>query len=73
MADTGFDYAAKNNLLRTNPVHGEQEAKLMLEEAFSMDHTHEESVEQSQRLVAEDTWAHLKTIFLHTPSNLPKQ
>lgn len=72
MADSGFDYAAKNNLLRTNHIHGEQEAKLMLEEGFSMDQTQEESVEQSQNLVVEDTWVHLKTFFLHTLLKLAK-
>lgn len=44
----------------------------MLEEGFSMDQTQEESVEQSQNLVVEDTWVHLKTFFLHTLLKLAK-
>ena len=35
MADNAFEYASKNNLIRTNEIHGESEAKLVLEDAFS--------------------------------------
>ncbi|CAL1135200.1 unnamed protein product, partial [Cladocopium goreaui] len=52
MADNGFEYASRHNLLRTSQIHGEQEAKLLLDEAFSFDETHEQSTEQSQRVQA---------------------
>ncbi|CAL1132198.1 unnamed protein product [Cladocopium goreaui] len=54
MADNGFEYASRHNLLRTSQIHGEQEAKLLLDEAFSFDETHEQSTEQSQRMEIED-------------------
>ena len=56
MADNGFEYAGRHNLLRTSQIHGEQEAKLLLDEAFSFDETHEESTEQTQRMEVEESW-----------------
>ena len=56
MADNGFEYASRHNLLRTSQIHGEQEAKLLLDEAFSFDETHEQSTEQSQRMEIEESW-----------------
>jgi len=56
MADNGFEYASRHNLLRTSQIHGEQEAKLLLDEAFSFDETHEQSTEQSQRMEVEESW-----------------
>ena len=34
--DSAFEWAAKNNLLRTSPIHGEDEAKLVLGDSFAM-------------------------------------
>lgn len=56
MADNAFEFAAKNNLLRQNQVHGEQEAKLLLEEGFSLDFVQEEIVEQHQHMEVEESW-----------------
>ena len=56
MADNGFDYASRHNMLRTSQIHGEQEAKLLLDEAFSFDETHEQSTEQSQTMEIEESW-----------------
>lgn len=53
MADAGFEYASKNNLLRTSTIHGEQEAKLLLEDGFSLDQEQSESIEQSQNMEVE--------------------
>lgn len=55
MADAAFDYAGKHNLLRTSPIHGEQEAKLVLEDGFSYDYVEEEAVEQSSKMEVEET------------------
>ena len=35
MADSGFEWATRHNLTRTSAIHGEQEAKLVLEDGFS--------------------------------------
>ena len=37
MADNSFQWAAARNLVRTNPVHQCEEAKLVLEEYFEND------------------------------------
>ncbi|CAL1151298.1 unnamed protein product [Cladocopium goreaui] len=42
MADSSFEWASKQNLIRTNPMHGEQEAKLILEDGFTYDHVQDE-------------------------------
>ena len=54
MIDSSFAWAAKNNLLRTSEVHGEQEAKLLLEEGFCFDEVEGERTEQRLSLEMED-------------------
>lgn len=54
MVDSAFAWAAKNNLLRTSEVHGEQEAKLLLEEGFCFDEVEGERTEQRLSLEMED-------------------
>ena len=57
MADNGFEYTGRHNLLGTSQIHGEQGAKLLLDEAFSFDETHEESGEEkTQRMEVEESW-----------------
>ena len=34
MVESSWRWAASRNLIRKNPVHGEEEAKLVLEESF---------------------------------------
>jgi|OrbCmetagenome_4_1107370.scaffolds.fasta_scaffold126008_1 hypothetical protein len=53
MVDSAFAWAAKNNLLRTSEVHGEQEAKLLLEEGFCFDEVEGEKTEQRLSLEME--------------------
>lgn len=36
MVDNAFEWAKSKGLLRTNPVHGEIEAKLVLSESFEI-------------------------------------
>ena len=55
MADNAFDWAAKNNFLRMNEVHGEQEAKLILEDGFSYEQTEKEETLQTARMEVEDS------------------
>ena len=54
MADAAFDWAAKNQLVRTNEVHQEQEAKLILEDGFSFDQVEGDKMEQKSRVEVED-------------------
>ena len=35
MVDTAWDFAARNNVLRTSEIHGEEEANLVLQDSFS--------------------------------------
>lgn len=57
MIDTAWAYAAKNNLLRVSPIHGEEEAKLILGENFSF--TKETGASSSREITmeVEETWA----------------
>ena len=55
MADNAFDWAAKNNFLRMNEIHGEQEAKLILEDGFSYEQTEKEETLQTARMEVEDS------------------
>ena len=55
MADTSFEWASKQNLTRTNLMHGEQEAKLILEDGFTYDHVQEEVIEQSSSMTVEES------------------
>ena len=54
MADNGFEWATRHNLVRTSPVHGEQEAKLVLEDGFSFNTVEGETTQQSTRLEVEE-------------------
>jgi hypothetical protein len=54
MTDTAWAWAAKHNQLRTNPIHGEEEAKLVLEDGFSYDEVEGERTEQRVTMDVED-------------------
>ena len=54
MADTGFEWATRHNLVRMSPIHGEQEAKLVLEDGFSFNTVEGETTQQSSRLEVEE-------------------
>lgn len=50
MCDTAFEYAARHGLTRTNEIHGEQEAKLVLSEGFNWEEEDLEVRQSCQRL-----------------------
>ena len=54
MADHAFEWAAKNHLVRQNPIHGEEEANIVLDENFIMEEEEGESYEQNGQLTVED-------------------
>jgi len=54
MADNAFEWASKQNLVRTNEVHQEQEAKLILEEGFSYEEVDKEETTTSTQITVED-------------------
>lgn len=70
MADSSFEWASKQNLIRTNPMHGEQEAKLILEDGFTYDHVQDEVVEQSSSMTVEDQHGNFLSDELPTGSGL---
>lgn len=55
MADNAFDWAAKQNFLRMNEIHGEQEAKLILTDGFTYEQTEKEETLQTARMEVEDS------------------
>lgn len=54
MVDTAFDWAAKNSLIRTSQIHGEEEAKLILGDNFSMKEEEGEEHSQTMNLTCEE-------------------
>jgi len=56
MADNAFEWASKQNLVRTNEVHQEQEAKLILEEGFSYEEVDKEETTTSTSITVEDSF-----------------
>ena len=50
MCDTAFEYAGRHGLIRTNEIHGEQEAKLVLSEGFNYEEEDLEVRQSCQRL-----------------------
>lgn len=58
MADSAFVWAAARNLVRLNSMHGEEEARLVLDESFTM--KEEEGVARTQqvRMDVEEFWQH---------------
>ena len=55
MADTAFDWASRHSLVRTSEIHGEQEAKLVLEESFHHEQLEGEQSESKTTVLAEET------------------
>lgn len=47
MIENSFSHAKAKGLWRRNPVHGEEEAKLVLDDTFNKKNTHGEREEQS--------------------------
>ena len=54
MADTAFDWASRHSLVRTSEIHGEQEAKLVLE-SFHHEQLEGEQSESKTTVLAEET------------------
>ena len=54
MIDRSFSWAESRKLTRTNPVHGEEEAKLILEENFAHEDEHGEMERQQGSADLED-------------------
>lgn len=53
--DNAFEWASKQNLVRTNEVHQEQEAKLVLEDGFSYERVDKEETLTSTNIELEDS------------------
>lgn len=54
MVEHAWEFAARNQLLRVNEVHGEEEAKLVIEDAFSFDRSENERTVQTMNMSIED-------------------
>lgn len=55
MIEASWKWAASRNLLRKNPVHGEEEAKLVLAETFANEKENGEMMEWEGQAECEDT------------------
>ena len=53
-----WEFAARNQLLRDNEVHGEEEAKLVIENAFSFDRSENERMVQTMNMSIEEPHQH---------------
>ena len=53
-----WEFAARNQLLRVNEVHGEEEAKLVIEDAFSFDRSENERTVQTMNMSIEEPHQH---------------
>ena len=56
MADNAFEYASKHNLIRTNEIHQEQEAKLILEDGFSHEQVEGEETTSKTNMLVDDSF-----------------
>lgn len=62
MADNAFEWAGARGLLRVNPMHQEQEAKLVVGETFQM--REEQGTARTQQ-VRMDVEASCQQVFVH--------
>ena len=58
MIDNAFAWAEQRKLVRTNSVHGEEEARLVLMDEFDVTREHGHQAEQSGVIELEDPWLH---------------
>lgn len=56
MADKAFDWAASKKLLRDNEIHGEQEARLVLEDSFAFKEREGERAEETSSIRVNVPW-----------------
>ena len=71
--DSGFAWAAKNNLVRVNPIHGEEEACLILGDTWQMEEANEDVRAKHTSMVVEDWSDHNVEYELLGPGRLPFQ
>ena len=55
MIDSSFAWASKHGLVRTNDMHGEEEARLILDDSFSTCEHEGERSEQTMTLTTEES------------------
>lgn len=61
MADKAFEWAGGRKLIRVNEMHGEEEAKLILDDTFEWVQRESETTTESVSLMVEDPWRALQT------------
>ena len=59
MIDNAFGWAERNGRLRKNEVHGEEEAKLILDETFNYKDKTGQETNQEANMAVEDSWMHI--------------
>ena len=56
MIDSAFEWASARSLVRVNPIHGEQEAKLILDDSFVFKDETGVARTQQIRMDVEESW-----------------
>lgn len=56
MVDNAFSWAEKHRLTRTNVMHGEEEARLVLDDGFSTCEVEGETNQQGTTVETEESW-----------------
>lgn len=69
MADAAFDWASSRGLVRVNSMHGEQEARLVLGQSFSMKDEQGTTTTERVRMDVEEPCQHFR---LKSVALLPK-
>ena len=53
MIDHAFAFASKSSLVRVSEIHGEEEAKLILDDSFGLEEEENETAQSRQRMTVQ--------------------
>ena len=59
MIDNAWSWAERNGRIRKNEVHGEEEAKLILDETFNYKDKTGQETNQEVNMAVEESWMHI--------------
>ena len=68
---SAFEWASARSLVRINPMHGEQEAKLILDDTFSFKEENGVARTQQIRMDVEESWFKT-TLCIHQNVYIPR-
>ena len=59
MIDNAWSWAERNGRIRKNEVHGEEKAKLILDETFNYKDKTGQETNQEVNMAVEESWMHI--------------